>query len=182
MIRDIPPHYPPARPNLKAFRAPDKSQSKFLYLLWRIRMWVEGTFGLAVLEPWEKALLCGWWLRFCLCFMFVKWQPDFEKNCLLCPSLSFAHWYLFSESLYRLYTPILIHPSFSPCHHLLWLSLHRLNSFSFCSIQWYPWYLMIYSTSGDIPDYQYTTSYWDHPIPPPTYVRCQGKSSVLSVR
>ncbi|KAJ3863720.1 hypothetical protein EV359DRAFT_64577 [Lentinula novae-zelandiae] len=57
MIRDIPPHYPPARPNLKAFRAPDKSQSKFLYLLWRIRMWVEGTFGLAVLEPWEKALL-----------------------------------------------------------------------------------------------------------------------------
>ncbi|KAJ3877962.1 hypothetical protein F5051DRAFT_241682 [Lentinula edodes] len=57
MIRDIPPHYPPARPNLKAFRAPDKSQSKFFYLLWRIQMWVEGTFGLAVLEPWEKALL-----------------------------------------------------------------------------------------------------------------------------
>ncbi|KAJ4474403.1 hypothetical protein J3R30DRAFT_673894 [Lentinula aciculospora] len=58
MIRDIPSNYPPARPDLKAFRPPDKSRSKLAYLAWRVQMWVEGTVGLAVLEPCEKILLC----------------------------------------------------------------------------------------------------------------------------
>ncbi|KAJ4474402.1 hypothetical protein J3R30DRAFT_673647 [Lentinula aciculospora] len=56
MIPDIPPNYPPARPDLKAFRAP-KSQSRIAYLVWRVHMWIEGTFSLAMLEPWEKLLL-----------------------------------------------------------------------------------------------------------------------------
>ncbi|KAJ3820605.1 hypothetical protein EV361DRAFT_906953 [Lentinula raphanica] len=57
MIPDIPSNYPPARPDLKAFRPP-KSQSKVAYLIWRVHMWIEGTFSLAMLEPWEKLLLC----------------------------------------------------------------------------------------------------------------------------
>ncbi|KAJ3811424.1 hypothetical protein EV368DRAFT_47532 [Lentinula lateritia] len=56
MIPDIPPNYPPARPDLKAFRPP-KSQSKIAYWVWRVHMWIEGTFSLAMLEPWEKLLL-----------------------------------------------------------------------------------------------------------------------------
>ncbi|KAJ3754586.1 hypothetical protein FB446DRAFT_745462 [Lentinula raphanica] len=56
MIPDIPSNYPPARPDLKAFRPP-KSQSKVAYLIWRVHMWIEGTFSLAMLEPWEKLLL-----------------------------------------------------------------------------------------------------------------------------
>ncbi|KAF9067745.1 hypothetical protein BDP27DRAFT_1328340 [Rhodocollybia butyracea] len=56
MIPDIPENYPPPRPDFRAFRPP-KSQSKFAYLLWRIQMWIEGTFALAMLEPWEKILM-----------------------------------------------------------------------------------------------------------------------------
>ncbi|KAF5391027.1 hypothetical protein D9757_003934 [Collybiopsis confluens] len=57
MIPDIPPNCPPARPDLKAFRPP-KSKSKIAYYGWRVRMWIEGTFGTGMLEPWEKLLLC----------------------------------------------------------------------------------------------------------------------------
>ncbi|KAJ3873791.1 hypothetical protein F5051DRAFT_418426 [Lentinula edodes] len=56
MIPDIPSNYPPARPDLKAFRPP-QSQSKVAYWVWRVHMWIEGTFSLAMLEPWEKLLL-----------------------------------------------------------------------------------------------------------------------------
>ncbi|KAJ3785877.1 hypothetical protein GGU10DRAFT_353438 [Lentinula aff. detonsa] len=66
MIRDIPSNRPPARPDFKAFRAPDKSHSKVAYLVWRVQMWVEGTFGLAVLEPWEKLLLLLIFLMTCI--------------------------------------------------------------------------------------------------------------------
>ncbi|KAJ3820863.1 hypothetical protein F5880DRAFT_904489 [Lentinula raphanica] len=69
MFPEIPSRFPPAQPDLKGFRPPilNGSQSrsnsqqyykyKCRYMFWRARMWVEGTFGLAVLEPWEKALL-----------------------------------------------------------------------------------------------------------------------------
>ncbi|KAJ3720302.1 hypothetical protein C8R42DRAFT_670349 [Lentinula raphanica] len=71
MFPEIPSSFPPAQPDLKGFRPPiltlEGFQSwsnsrqyykyKCRYMFWRAQMWVEGTFGLAVLEPWEKALL-----------------------------------------------------------------------------------------------------------------------------
>ncbi|KAF9263425.1 hypothetical protein L218DRAFT_865074 [Marasmius fiardii PR-910] len=44
------------RPDMRSFRRP-KSNSPLAYYSWRVRVWVEGTFALSVMEPWEKFLV-----------------------------------------------------------------------------------------------------------------------------
>ena len=55
MISDPPAHLSP-KPDARCTRPP-KSRSGPAYYFWRIQMWVEGTFVLHMLEPWEKILL-----------------------------------------------------------------------------------------------------------------------------
>ncbi|KAJ8077151.1 hypothetical protein PM082_001579 [Marasmius tenuissimus] len=55
MIRDPPAHLT-VKPDQRAFRRP-AATSGCAYYAWRIRMWVEGTFALSVMEPWEKYLV-----------------------------------------------------------------------------------------------------------------------------
>ncbi|PFH51615.1 hypothetical protein AMATHDRAFT_89948, partial [Amanita thiersii Skay4041] len=45
---------PPPKPDLGFTRPP---KTKWLIFLWRWRIWVEATFVLSMLEPWEKFLL-----------------------------------------------------------------------------------------------------------------------------
>ncbi|THU98583.1 hypothetical protein K435DRAFT_660532, partial [Dendrothele bispora CBS 962.96] len=46
---------------------PPKSNSLLAYRLWRINMWVSCTFGLTVMEPWERYLV---WTIFLVLFTF----------------------------------------------------------------------------------------------------------------
>ncbi|EPS98474.1 hypothetical protein FOMPIDRAFT_1105858, partial [Fomitopsis schrenkii] len=46
------------------YRAP---RSKFAAFLWRRRLWVEATFALSMMEPWEKVVVaCVFWLLMAL--------------------------------------------------------------------------------------------------------------------
>ncbi|ESK84670.1 hypothetical protein Moror_656 [Moniliophthora roreri MCA 2997] len=56
MLRDPPAHLPTPNPDARAFRRPS-SKSQVAYYSWRVRMWVEGTFALTVMEPWEKLVV-----------------------------------------------------------------------------------------------------------------------------
>ncbi|KAK7438030.1 hypothetical protein VKT23_018198 [Stygiomarasmius scandens] len=56
MIKEPPTHLPAPKPDSRATRRP-KSKSRIAYYLWRANMWIEGTFVLHMLEPWEKLLL-----------------------------------------------------------------------------------------------------------------------------
>ena len=56
MIKDPPIHLVP-KPDKRAFRRPSAT-SGYVYYAWRTRIWVEGTFALGVMEPWEKYLVC----------------------------------------------------------------------------------------------------------------------------
>ncbi|KAG7095156.1 hypothetical protein E1B28_005935 [Marasmius oreades] len=55
MIPDPPSHLSP-KPDARCTRPP-KSRMGPVYYSWRIRMWIEGTFVLHMLEPWEKLLI-----------------------------------------------------------------------------------------------------------------------------
>ncbi|KAL0570502.1 hypothetical protein V5O48_011448 [Marasmius crinis-equi] len=55
MIKSPPAHVV-AKPNPLAFRRPT-CKSGMTWYTWRARMWLEGTFALSVMEPWEKYLV-----------------------------------------------------------------------------------------------------------------------------
>ncbi|KAK7438031.1 hypothetical protein VKT23_018199 [Stygiomarasmius scandens] len=57
MIPDPPAHLNiKPRPDYRETRPP-KSNSSWAYTLWRINMWINCTFGLTVMEPWERFLV-----------------------------------------------------------------------------------------------------------------------------
>ncbi|KAH6904216.1 hypothetical protein BKA70DRAFT_540820 [Coprinopsis sp. MPI-PUGE-AT-0042] len=56
---------PPPRPNHDFTRKPSSKAGQFF---WRWRMWVESTFVLSMLEPWEKLMLVA---LFVVGFVFV---------------------------------------------------------------------------------------------------------------
>ncbi|TFK47380.1 hypothetical protein OE88DRAFT_797591 [Heliocybe sulcata] len=51
---------------------------KLGYFLWRRRMWLEGTFGTSLLEPWEKMILVFIWLLLTTLLLtgVVKYLPQ----------------------------------------------------------------------------------------------------------
>ncbi|CAE6425320.1 unnamed protein product [Rhizoctonia solani] len=54
-----------AEPLLRAQDRAIKSKSPLRKFLWRKRVWFESTFGLSVMEPWERNLV--------LTFFFISW-------------------------------------------------------------------------------------------------------------
>lgn len=72
---------PRARPDRSYASNPPKS--KLGYFLWRRRMWFESTFGLTVMEPWEKVLMLT-----IFAILFVLVLTGFTKYL---PHLAFMH-------------------------------------------------------------------------------------------
>ncbi|KAH7340698.1 hypothetical protein B0J17DRAFT_652441 [Rhizoctonia solani] len=54
-----------AEPLLRAQERAIKSKSPMRMFLWRKRVWFESTFGLSVMEPWERNMV--------LTFFFIAW-------------------------------------------------------------------------------------------------------------
>lgn len=55
-----------AEPLLRAQDRAMKSKSPLRKFLWRKRVWFESTFGLSVMEPWERNMV--------LTFFFIAWM------------------------------------------------------------------------------------------------------------
>ncbi|KAJ3494855.1 hypothetical protein NLJ89_g10723 [Agrocybe chaxingu] len=66
---------PPAKPNHDFTRRPS---SKLGVFFWRQRMWIESTFVLSMLEPWEKILLLTIFFAFSLLLFtgVYKYMPQ----------------------------------------------------------------------------------------------------------
>ncbi|CAE6420483.1 unnamed protein product [Rhizoctonia solani] len=54
-----------AEPLMNARERANKSRSPVRKFLWRKRVWFESTFGLSVMEPWERNMV--------LTFFFIAW-------------------------------------------------------------------------------------------------------------
>ncbi|KAL1679544.1 hypothetical protein EV122DRAFT_277124 [Schizophyllum commune] len=75
-MQHIPREYPNAKPNRTC--QPPQTRSRISMMLWRWKIWVEGTLIFSMLEPWEKILITSIFLvLFSLIFTAIfKYLPQ----------------------------------------------------------------------------------------------------------
>jgi len=64
---------PPARQFGEDVRKPPKYAGRLALAFWRLQLWFECTFGLTVMEPWERMVVRA----FCFHFLYQVNFPNF---------------------------------------------------------------------------------------------------------
>ena len=78
---------PPARQFGEDVRKPPRYAGRVALAFWRLQLWFECTFGLTVMEPWERMVVRAF------CFLFA-WSGPAPKFCFQSPfSRSFRYLY-----------------------------------------------------------------------------------------
>ncbi|KXN80960.1 hypothetical protein AN958_06551 [Leucoagaricus sp. SymC.cos] len=69
---------PPARHLGEDVRKPPKYAGRFALFLWRLQLWFECTFGLTVMEPWERMVVLTLFAAVSLlvCTGLVRYFPE----------------------------------------------------------------------------------------------------------